>query len=411
MKPNKNPGLLQTAVLCMTELLNSVTHFNFRVNLITAIAKKMIRKGFPETTRICSEGFARLFKNDEHGEPTVEAVKVLTSVFKKANHDVPPAALDCFLSLHLQHPVDSEQPKKQATLSINPRKRKAEAHVSKKMRKVNEFQRQVDMEMKEAEAAYDKEETKRYVFQVTQRSEALKHLFQIYFRILKQSQNSSLLPKVLEGLSKFASLINIDFFEDLLNVLKGISVSQIESYMEGYRTSTSSALSALHCIIAAFELMDAVGDSLNVDLKDFYTLLYMQMPRLAVATGSADSMPSASKGYFRSEMDLFIQGVESLFLKKRSIPPERAAAFTKRLAILAMNAPANAGMAYLALLKKAVKRFPQFESFFEEDGRLGAGTYDAYTTEPDACNAFTTSIWEAAFLTVQNLTRTTTTQL
>jgi hypothetical protein len=57
----------------------------------------------------------------------------------------------------------------------------------------------------------------------------------------------------------------------LLNLLKAISVAQHEMYLEGKDGDYTSALSALHCIITAFELMHSVGGAVNIDLRDFYT--------------------------------------------------------------------------------------------------------------------------------------------
>ena len=47
----------------------------------------------------------------------------------------------------------------------------------------------------------------------------LEHMFLIYFKILKTNSNLKLIPSVLEGLSKFAHLISLEFFDDLITVL------------------------------------------------------------------------------------------------------------------------------------------------------------------------------------------------
>lgn len=50
----------------------------------------------------------------------------------------------------------------------------------------------------------------------------MNHVFMTYFRILKRMPTTSLLEPVLEGLAKFAHLINIEFFEDLVDSLSEI---------------------------------------------------------------------------------------------------------------------------------------------------------------------------------------------
>ena len=44
-------------------------------------------------------------------------------------------------------------------------------------------------------------------------------MFLIYFKILKTNSNFKLIPSVLEGLAKFAHLISLEFFDDLVTVL------------------------------------------------------------------------------------------------------------------------------------------------------------------------------------------------
>ena len=58
------------------------------------------------------------------------------------------------------------------------------------------------------------------MFSLTQQTEILKFVFVTYFRVLKTVGHSPLLSPVLEGLAKFAHLINVDFFSDLMAALQ-----------------------------------------------------------------------------------------------------------------------------------------------------------------------------------------------
>ena len=58
-----------------------------------------------------------------------------------------------------------------------------------------------------------------YIFQHT---EIVQIVFATYFRILKRASQSLMLPSVLEGLAKFAHLINVEFFDDLIHVLHNL---------------------------------------------------------------------------------------------------------------------------------------------------------------------------------------------
>jgi nucleolar complex protein 3 len=157
---------------------------------------------------------------------------------------------------------------------------------------------------------------------------------------------------VLEGLAKFAHLINIDFFEDLLAVLKKISLEQHQAYISGKDDASTTPISALHCIVAALELMESMGGAIEMDMTDFYTALYTQMNRLAVRPGSFDQF-RLSKSTPRNEIELTLQGLKFMLKKHRKMPLDRVGAFMKRLSILALSTPSNCTMANLFTIREA----------------------------------------------------------
>lgn len=92
---------------------------------------------------------------------------------------------------------------------------------------------------------------------------------------------------MLEGLAKFAHLINVDFFEDLMGVLKKIAIEQQAVVLSANvdtkagrnknnskKNGFSDIIVSLHCVVASLELMESIGGALKIDLTDFYTLLY-----------------------------------------------------------------------------------------------------------------------------------------
>ena len=93
----------------------------------------------------------------------------------------------------------------------------------------------------------------------------MKLLFALYFRILKNPTPTPLLPAALTGISTFAHMVNVDFFKDLLQVLKNL-ISMEESAPEdgGIETPTSTHVlepvsRQLMCIVTAFELLSGQG--------------------------------------------------------------------------------------------------------------------------------------------------------
>ncbi len=90
-----------------------------------------------------------------------------------------------------------------------------------------------------------------------QQTETLKNLFVLYFSILKQGR-SLLLPPALEGIAHFAHLINLDFFRDLLGLLRRIVTEDGDDSDEtgvGERVRIR-----LLAIVTAFNLLSGQGE-------------------------------------------------------------------------------------------------------------------------------------------------------
>lgn len=129
---------------------------------------------------------------------------------------------------------------------------------SKKARAVRKERAAVDKEMREAEGEVNQEERERNM------TETLKLLFALYFRIVKLDHRSPLLPAALEGLARFAHLVNVDFFRDLLEVLKGIikrgtEVEGEEDLVEESGPRRNDLREKLLCVVTAFELLQGQG--------------------------------------------------------------------------------------------------------------------------------------------------------
>ncbi|KAJ3089734.1 Nucleolar complex protein 3, partial [Quaeritorhiza haematococci] len=407
-------SLLIVAIKCMTDLLTSVTHFNFRINLMTAVVNRMTVRTPSEVSILCCNAIRTLFENDESGEASLEAVKLISKMVKTKNYNVGEEILQTFLHLRLK---DELVIQKDDQSGVGQKKRKKDQeHKSRKTRKLEKYTSEVEKELKEAEAVYDREEKHKL------QTETLKFVFVTYFRILKHKESSPLLPAVLEGLSRFAHLVNVDFFEDLLGVLKKIALSQYQRYLgvkdaggkgdneessDGLdnRPAAQRARSALHCVVAAFQLLTGQAEVLNIDLRDFCNSLYAQMmvlpmmgntsAKLSSPSGNVDpSLAHMESEHSKTCLELVLHGFELLLCKKKQVPVERAAAFAKRLAAVSLHLPSNAALACLCMLRSLFLKYPRLEPLLETDGRLGTGVYRPLLDDPDLCNAFATNIWE-----------------
>lgn len=136
---------------------------------------------------------------------------------------------------------------------------------SKKARAVRKERHGIEKEMRDAEGEVNTEERERNM------TETLKLLFALYFRIVKLDYRTPLLPPALEGLARFAHLVNVDFFRDLLEVLKGIikrvgAGGEDELPEDGddadVMLKRNDLREKLLCIVTAFELLQGQGPSL-----------------------------------------------------------------------------------------------------------------------------------------------------
>ncbi len=90
----------------------------------------------------------------------------------------------------------------------------------------------------------------------------------LYFSIIKQTRRTPLLPGALEGISRFAHLVNVDFFRDLLAVLKGIIRGDVlddededDPAFESAQTTGAEVRLRLLAIVTAFDLLSGQGGS------------------------------------------------------------------------------------------------------------------------------------------------------
>ncbi|KAG0347570.1 hypothetical protein BG004_007474 [Podila humilis] len=411
------------AIHCMCNLLTSVTHFNFRLNLMTALIARMSRRKWSQLSDTCSKALKEVFVEDESGEVSLDAVKLITKMIKSKSYLVHPKVIDVFLSLRLKEELPTRQNGDEDGNS-RKRKKKDKVHISKKNRKLLKAKKEVEVEMKEAEAVVDKEEKMRM------QTETLKLVFITYFRILKHAPGSPLLPAVLEGLAKFAHLINVDFFTDLLEVLKKIMVGGADKqHFDTY--TAANRRTQLLCIVCAFQLLQGQGEALNIDLKAFYNEFYTSLLTVAMNTDiegnifeaaeasaqekerQKQAVKSQWKGknalkkqggednetlvVLASDRELILKGFELLFFaNKGKIPVVRAASFLKRIAIASLHFPNRSMKDFLAIMKKLVQKQPQLDQLLtgSDEDRAGNGVYLPALNDPELCNPMAASLWE-----------------
>lgn len=356
-------GLAEVAVKSLCELLVALPHFNFHNNIIVLIVPLMNDMS-KLVSEMCCEAVKKLFKQDKLGQASLGVIKVISGYVKGRNYEVRPEMLKTFLCLRIKEievkkdTEDINKPKKFMTFK---EKRKTLSRMQRKWKKAEE---KLERELQEAEASESTEK------KLKLHTETLNIVFVTYFRILKKAQRSPLLPAVLEGLAKFAHLINVEFFDDLLVVLHSLIESGDLSYQE-----------SLHCVQTAFHILSGQGDVLNIDPMKFYTHLYKTLFKLHA-------------GATNEGVETVLQCLDVMLTKRRKqVSQQRALAFIKRLCTLALHVLPNSSIGILATNRILMHTFPKTDLLLDNESQ-GSGVFLPELDEPEYCNAQNTALWE-----------------
>ena len=431
-------GLATVAVSCACNLLTAVPHFNFRGELLKIMVGKLSTRRVDADFVRCREALEKLFEEDEDGGVSLEGVTLLTKMMKAKHYNFDESVLNTFLHLRLlsefhkkasYHSVDKDDEEEREKKI----KQKREFR-TKRLRKDMKERKAIAKEMKEADAAVSHEERDRM------QSETLKMVFVCYFRILK-ARSPKLMGAVLEGLARYAHLINQDFFGDILEALRDIIATQEvkaaadvdsdsdasdeESDDDDANDAPERNLSreSLLCVITAFALLEGQdvlkqASTLKLDLTFFITHLYRTLHPVSLNADielSSKSLhlpepgapethapPSANKINVQTTVVLLIRSLSSVLLPAtamRGVPPIRVAAFTKQLLTIALQLPEKSCIAMLGLLNRVSKSHgKKVAPLWNTEERRGDGVFDALKPEFEGSNAYAATVWEGELL-------------
>ncbi|KAG2750079.1 nucleolar complex-associated protein 3 [Suillus brevipes Sb2] len=406
--------LAEVALKCMCTLATEVTHFNFRTNLITCIVARLSKKSWDEASDLCMNTLISIFREDQTGTPSLEAVQLLNRMIKERHFNVHPEVLTCLLHLRLKTELNVRASDSKVDKNIQSKGKAAarrakgkpteQPHISKKAQKALKERKEIEREMRDAEAEVDKEE------RANTHTETLKLLFVLYFRILKHPRPTPLLPAALQGISKFAHLINIDFFKDLMQVLKDLILRDVEGNpsddSEFGVDATTDIRHRLLCIVTAFELLSGQGEALNIDLTDFVNHLYAVILPVSLSMQVDAPPPSAFVSKFgnskpASIADMLFRALNIVFSPRSSGNTAihwRSAAFGKRLLIASLNWPPSSALRALEFVESLVAKDPKLEALLSTEDRRVDGIYLPEVDDPQLCHPFGTSFWELSLL-------------
>ncbi|KAI4142778.1 MAG: hypothetical protein LQ340_007226 [Diploschistes diacapsis] len=426
-------AVARTALSCACELLLAVPHFNFRADLIQVLANKLGQRIVDDEFTRCCTTLETLFQEDEDGNASHDAVIALTKMMKVRNYRVDESVLNTFLQLRLLTELSSKASKdavdKDGEGGSKGKKPKQKREFrTKKQRKALKELKGVEKDFREADAVVSHEERDRL------QGETLKLVFTTYFRILK-ARSPHLTGAVLEGLAKFAHLINQDFFGDLLEVFRELTEKAVASLDPTFSSKATDDVedldqkkvtlpmdptrTALLCTTTAFSLLSRQDASrLSLDLSSFTALLYtLLLPTLplhpdlefshkTLRLSDPHSFGKAQKSFQdQSSPKINVSANSTLLLRAltatltpRSTPPIRLASFTHRLMSACLHTPEKTSRAVIGLLAEIVRsQGRKIYPLWNSEERRGDGEYDPLG-DMENCKPYCGSVWEGELL-------------
>lgn len=430
--PVKGQSLANIAITCACTLLNAVPHFNFRNELVKILVGKLSTRRVDDDFEKCLKALETLFQEDEEGRPAMEAVSLLSKMMRIREYHVDESVVNLFLHLRLMSEFSGKASKDHVERDdedgAHEKKAKQKKEFrTKKTRKAMKEQKSIQKDMAIADALVSHEERDRM------QSDTLKLVFASYFRILK-ARMPHLMGAVLEGLAKYAHLINQDFFGDLLEALKDLirySDAVVEEDLEEEGDDMASVApdrnttrEALLCTVTAFALLagqdaHSARANLHLDLSFFTTHLFQSLlplsthPDLELGAKSlhlpdpdAPAPPrqstSRNKVNLQTTTVLLIRCLTSILIPPwnlRSVPPLRLASFTKQLMTSALHTPEKSTQAILALLADVGGTHgKKIAALWNTEERKGDGTYNPLSDSIEGANPFASTVWEGELL-------------
>ncbi|KAH7067816.1 nucleolar complex-associated protein-domain-containing protein [Paraphoma chrysanthemicola] len=433
-KNEQTAGVASVAVSCACNLIVAVPHFNFRGELLKILIGKLSTRRVDADFVRCREALEKLFESDEDGNASLEAVTMLTKMMKGKNYHFDESVLNTFLHLRLlsefAHKASYNSVDKDEDQINGKRLKQKREFRTKRLRKDLKEKKAIEKEFKEADAAVSHEERDRM------QAETLKMVFVAYFRILK-ARSPRLMGAVLEGLARYAHLINQDFFGDILEALRDIittaEVSAAAAVSDDEDTGDEDddddeipernlTRESLLCVITAFALLEGqdgtkTASTLKLDLSFFITHLYRTLHPVSLNTDielSSKSLhlpdPNAAESHHiptnkinvQTTIVLLIRSLSSVLLPAsalRAVPPLRVAAFAKQLMTISLHLPEKSCTAMLGLLNRITRSHgKKVAPLWNTEERRGDGVFDALKGEVEGSNAFAGTVWEGEIL-------------
>lgn len=396
-------GIIATNAAC--ELGSALRFFNFRKEIFKLLTRRVMKRPQNEFEfkiyKKCITTLDDLLIEDaSHGDISKELVILLSKSIRRRDFNIDESIINIFLSLTI---LNDYSPNLRDQDDDTPKlKKKDRVHLSKKERKNLKERKLIDKEMRDAEQAVTAEQREKNQAQI------LKMLLTFYLEVLK-ARPAKLMAAVLESLSKFGHMVNIDLMGDFLQVLREI----IEELLQNKDLNSSEVRQVLLCIITSFSLVaNLPPKKVGVDLNKFVDYLYSLLPNLALdteiefshktlrlvdplSTTELNLKPSVNVS---TKAELLLRCLNAIFFNSKSGSSKRALAFTKRLYLSSLHLPEKSTLAIIKFLDKLVGRYDDIKTLYSTEDRVQNGVYSAEIDETERANTEVAVLWENVLL-------------
>ncbi|VDO41321.1 unnamed protein product [Haemonchus placei] len=358
-------GMLCLKSMC--RLVIAAPHFNYATNIMSSLIRLSLSSHSTVVSEVC-DTLNRVFREDLHLRMSLFGARSIASLVTKRKGHVPPQLIATFLSLNIKE-VKNEDKKSGKGRIFAKRALIKKERANKTARKYKKQLDKLEADLKELDAA----ETLSTKLKTA--TETMKHVFQCYFSVLKRVPNVALLEPVLEGLSKFAHLLGVEFFEDIVCTMENLVDKE-----------HLRILDQLYCINTVFVILSGDGQLLNVDPSRFYRSVYRLLNQL----------PFEKKSEVRRKHMVMVSRVLDTMINERrkQLPLSRVAAFTKRILAIATVMDDPSALCLVALVRSFFIAHAKLVQLVEEDDSEGGagGLFRCDIDDPDVSNAIGSTV-------------------
>jgi nucleolar complex protein 3 len=378
MHKRTNASVKQSCVRALGGILSSRPDTNQRIKIVSTLIAAVCVRDDLTALEACRQ-VAAILDADPDGQLSLHLVRSVNRVLKAHPYRVRPQLLEALRSVHLRESMTDVDPSVvRDGMRTGTNSRRAEGHLSHQESRNRKAMRKIEHDMREAHSKRTKDRRVRVYIDL------LNAVFLIYFRVLKQLPHTALLPLALDGCAKFAHLINIEMMNDLLRVLEKLLKS----------AATNPAMRELpvrlKCILAGYRSLRNQGYVIDIDVKQFSSELYEQllyMPNVMLPN------PIDANDYVAE----LLYAVYVAVCEQPNNEVERAAAFAKRVATLALSLAPNQAIAAIVTIQHIIRKYPRVSTLLDTETAV-SGVHLPWVEDPAHCNAMAASFWELAAL-------------